>query len=130
RDDAVPPFLFMSDSDLATALLRDGHHGWAHRHIRVEVRPAGGQIFIVGYATETFPVVTATGGMLDCYECGLVIRGEKRAAQLGTHRHPEKELRGVSGITFGINSPETIRTTSIRRIVAVRGDPQATHGVH
>src|SRR5690606_34627413 len=72
RDDAVPPFLFMSDSDLATALLRDGHHGWAHRHIRVEVRPAGGQIFIVGYATETFPVVTAIGGMLDCYECGLV----------------------------------------------------------
>lgn len=68
--------LSASHGDLAAALLRNRNDGRPHRHVRLEVRPAGRRVLVVGWAAETFPVLAAVARMLHGDESCLVIRRE------------------------------------------------------
>src|SRR5690606_11925481 len=80
------------DRDLAAALLGDGDYRRANRHVILEVRPAGGRVFVVGCAAVPVPILAAIAGMLDSHEGGLVVRREERSAKLAAHRNPVEQL--------------------------------------
>ena len=54
-----------SNPDLAAALFGDGDHGRTHRHVVLEIGPAGGQVLVIGRAAEGLPILAAIAGMLD-----------------------------------------------------------------